>query len=72
MGRKKSGTERSRSGNGANLGFEDEEDDARGAIKVAMTGSAADKLERQQHIRNKPRRETLAKRFKNPDDPSDW
>ncbi len=46
-----------------------EEDDSRGAIKVIMTGSAADKLEWQQHIRNKPRREALAKRFKDPDDP---
>jgi type I restriction enzyme, R subunit len=46
-----------------------EEDDNRGAIKVIMTGSAADKLEWQQHIRNKPRREALAKRFKDPDDP---
>jgi type I restriction enzyme, R subunit len=46
-----------------------EEDDNRGAIKVVMTGSAADKLEWQQHIRNKPRREALAKRFKDPDDP---
>ncbi|MGO9599252.1 MAG: type I restriction endonuclease subunit R [Isosphaeraceae bacterium] len=46
-----------------------EEDDKRGAIKVIMTGSASDKLEWQQHIRNKPRREALAKRFKDPDDP---
>jgi len=46
-----------------------EEDDSRGAIKVVMTGSASDKLEWQQHIRNKPRREALAKRFKDPDDP---
>jgi type I restriction enzyme R subunit len=42
---------------------------SRGAIKVVMTGSAADKLEWQQHIRNKPRRAALAKRFKDPDDP---
>ncbi len=46
-----------------------EEDDRRGAIKVIMTGSAADKLQWQQHIRNKSRREALAKRFKDPDDP---
>src|SRR5271166_4386398 len=46
-----------------------EEDDSRGAIKIVMTGSASDKLEWQQHIRNKPRREALAKRFKDPDDP---
>ncbi len=44
-------------------------DDVRGAIKVVMTGSATDPVEWQQHIRNKARRETLAKRFKNPEDP---
>jgi type I restriction enzyme R subunit len=44
-------------------------DDNRGAVKVVMTGSAADKLEWQDHIRNKSRREDMAKRFKNPDDP---
>jgi type I restriction enzyme R subunit len=44
-------------------------DDADGAIKIVMTGSAADGPEWQQHIRNKPRREALAKRFKDPDDP---
>lgn len=44
-------------------------DDNRGAIKVVMTGSPADKLEWQEHIRNKAKREDLAKRFKNPDDP---
>ena len=43
--------------------------DDRGAIKVVMTGSAPDPLEWQDHIRNKPRREALAKRFKNPADP---
>lgn len=43
-------------------------DDADGVVKVVMTGSASDPLEWQQHIRNKPRREALAKRFKNPDD----
>ena len=32
-----------------------------------MTGSASDELTWQQHIRNKPRREALAKRFKDPD-----
>ena len=45
-----------------------DEDDAKGAIKIVMTGSASDKWEWQQHIRNKPRREALAKRFKNPGD----
>jgi type I restriction enzyme R subunit len=46
-----------------------DEDDDRGAIKVVMTGSASDPLEWQQHIRNKPRRDRLADRFKKPDDP---
>ncbi len=45
------------------------EDDAEGTIKVVMTGNAADKLEWQPHIRNKERRERLADRFKDPDDP---
>ncbi|MFO1421250.1 MAG: HsdR family type I site-specific deoxyribonuclease, partial [Candidatus Competibacteraceae bacterium] len=45
------------------------EDDERGAIKVVMTGSAADPLEWQPHIRNKPRREILAQRFRDPNDP---
>lgn len=44
------------------------EDDDNGAIKVVMTGSASDPLHWQQHIRNKPRRETLANRFKLPKD----
>ena len=34
-----------------------------------MTGSAADPVEWQEHIRTKARRETLAKRFKDPKDP---
>ncbi len=45
------------------------EDDREGAIKVVMTGSASDPLEWQQHIRNKPRRDALAERFKDPSDP---
>jgi len=45
------------------------EDDEKGAIKIVMTGSASDILEWQPHIRNKPRREFLAKRFKDPNDP---
>src|SRR2546427_427206 len=45
------------------------EDDARGAMKVVMTGSACDPLDWQQHIRNKPRREALAGRFRDPTDP---
>ncbi len=44
------------------------EDDGRGAIKVVMTGSASDPTEWQQHIRNKPRREALAQRFRDADD----
>jgi type I restriction enzyme R subunit len=40
-----------------------------GALKVVMTGSASDPLEWQQHIRNKPRREALAQRFRDPADP---
>ncbi|NUP98906.1 MAG: type I restriction endonuclease subunit R, partial [Armatimonadetes bacterium] len=44
-------------------------DDSQGALKVVMTGSATDPPEWQQHIRNKRRREDIAKRFKNPDDP---
>ena len=46
-----------------------DEDDTKGAIKVVMTGSASDPADWQQHIRNKPRREALAKRFKDPTDP---
>ena len=34
-----------------------------------MTGSATDPLDWQQHIRNKTRREALAKRFRDPEDP---
>jgi type I restriction enzyme R subunit len=41
-----------------------DEDDARGAIKVVMTGSASDPPHWQAHIRNKPRREALANRFR--------
>jgi type I restriction enzyme, R subunit len=43
--------------------------DQEGIIKVVMTGSASDPLDWQEHIRNKPRREALAKRFKSPKDP---
>jgi len=45
------------------------DDDEHGTLKVVMTGSASDPLEWQQHIRNKPRREGLAQRFRNPKDP---
>ena len=43
--------------------------DAKGCLKVVMTGSASDPLDWQPHIRNKPRREGLAKRFRNSTDP---
>ena len=45
------------------------DDDGRGAIKVVMTGAASDPVDWQPHIRNKPRREALAKRFRDPNDP---
>ena len=45
------------------------EDDDKGVVKIVMTGSASDPLGWQQHIRNKPRRKELAKRFKSPKDP---
>ncbi|MBI3043491.1 MAG: type I restriction endonuclease subunit R [Betaproteobacteria bacterium] len=44
-------------------------EDDKGAIKVVMTGSATDPLDWQQHIRNKPRREALANRFRDAKDP---
>ena len=44
-------------------------DDESGEIKVVMTGSASDPLDWQPHIRNKPRREALARRFRDVDDP---
>jgi type I restriction enzyme R subunit len=43
--------------------------DEEGAIKVVMTGSASDPTDWQPHIRNKPRREALANRFRDPRDP---
>jgi type I restriction enzyme R subunit len=45
------------------------EEDEQGSLKVVMTGSATDPLDWQPHIRNKPRRETLAQRFRDPKDP---
>jgi len=45
------------------------EADEAGVLKVVMTGSASDPLEWQGHIRNKPRRDELAKRFRDPADP---
>src|SRR5438552_13275489 len=44
-------------------------EDERGALKVVMTGSASDPADWQPHIRNKPRREALANRFRDPKDP---
>ena len=45
------------------------DDDDRGALKVVMTGSASDPVDWQLHIRNKPRREALANRFRDPRNP---
>ena len=46
-----------------------DDDDTKGSIKVVMTGSASDPPDWQQHVRNKPRREALANRFRDADDP---
>ncbi len=45
------------------------EDDDKGLIKVVMTGSASDPVEWQPHIRNRARREGLAGRFRDANDP---
>jgi type I restriction enzyme R subunit len=45
------------------------DDDGAGILKIVMTGSASDPVDWQPHIRNKPRREELAKRFKDPKEP---
>ena len=45
------------------------ESDDRGLIKVVMTGSASDPEDWQPHIRSKSRREAIAKRFKDAEDP---
>ena len=45
------------------------DDDESGAIKIVMTGAASDPSEWQQYIGGKARRELLAKRAKDPDDP---
>ena len=45
-----------------------DEDDGKGQLKVVMTGSASDPPDWQPHIRNKPRREALAKRFRDAGD----
>ena len=43
--------------------------DEQGALKVVMTGSVSDPAAWQQHVRNKPRREALANRFRDTSDP---
>lgn len=45
------------------------EDDGQGVVKIVMTGSAADPLEWQPHIGSKMRRDLLAKRARDPEDP---
>jgi type I restriction enzyme, R subunit len=45
------------------------DDDNKGSLKIIMTGSASDPLKWQPHIRNKSRREDLADRFRNANDP---
>ena len=44
-------------------------DPTRGVIKVVMTGSASDPIGYQPHLLNKPQREMVANRFKDPADP---
>ena len=44
-------------------------DDAVGALKIVMTGAASDPAAWQQHIGNKARRDLLAKRARDPNDP---
>ncbi|MCY3852954.1 MAG: type I restriction endonuclease subunit R [Gammaproteobacteria bacterium] len=44
-------------------------DDDKGRLKIIMTGSASDGPDWQEHIRSKSRREKLAARFRNPEDP---
>lgn len=45
------------------------DDDAKGVVKIVMTGAASDPLGWQPHIGNRKRREDLAKRARDPDDP---
>ncbi len=45
------------------------DDDTAGAVKIVMTGSASDPEGWQPHIGNKARRDLLAKRAKDPNDP---
>ena len=46
-----------------------DDDDTQGEIKIVMTGSSDDDPSWQGHIRNKARREAIAGRFKNSQDP---
>ena len=48
---------------------EESKENGKSRMKVVMTGSASDPLEWQPHIRSKLRREELAKRFRDADDP---
>ncbi|HVT14969.1 MAG TPA: type I restriction endonuclease subunit R [Thermoanaerobaculia bacterium] len=45
------------------------DDDDKGLLKVVMTGAASDPLDWQPHVRNKPRREALANRFRDAGEP---
>ncbi len=45
------------------------DDDEQGAVKVVITGSASEGPRVAMHSRNKTRREALANRFRDPDDP---
>ena len=45
------------------------DDDAEGVVKIVMTGAASDPLSWQRHIGNKRRRDMLAKRARDPEDP---
>lgn len=45
------------------------ENDSFGAVKIVMTGAASDPLHWQQHIGNKRRRDLIAKRARDPNDP---
>ena len=44
-------------------------EDKKGKVKIVMSGSASDNLDWQLHIRSKQRREELANRFKDSEDP---
>ena len=46
-----------------------QEADDKGSLKVVMTGAASDPPDWQPHIRNKPRREAMAKRFRDSGNP---